>query len=390
MYNVQIRPLYLTQGRLSDETNRLDVFGYNPRSELAQAIVGTNNYAYLFDPIGNREQSVENAVTNLYTSNTLNQYTNIIFQSTQPVLSVGNFSPVFDADGNQMLIRTATGIWHVRYNGENRPICFSNDTTVVDMNYDYMGRRFFYRETINSTVTRHERHLYRGYLRIVALDMLNTNVVIHAVVWDPTESVASRPLLLSTPSDWHTYGFDQVKNVTELFDASEQIVATYDYAPFGAVTKFSGLTAPTNPVTFSSEVDDSVLGLIYYNWRHLNIFNGRWLNRDPIAELFLTDTIGKKEITITYMRDLLFLSLQVVFVSNNPVLKYDFIGLAPQQDGKTCFDLCTDKYRADRLKCTKNFLRLTCPNLIKWGICYENARGAANECVADCNWRIFQ
>ena len=31
-----------TQYRLGDETNRLDSFGYNPRSELTQAELGTN------------------------------------------------------------------------------------------------------------------------------------------------------------------------------------------------------------------------------------------------------------------------------------------------------------------------------------------------------------
>jgi RHS repeat-associated protein len=278
-----------TQYRLGDETNRLDAFGYNLRSELTSAAIGTNDYAYAFDPIGNRQTAEEPDFSATYSANNLNQYT-VISNLVNPV----EFIPVFDADGNQTLIRTSTGVWHVRYNGENRPVCFSNDTAVVDMDYDYMGRRFFYRETTNNTITRHERHLYRDYLRIAALDILDDAAAIHSVVWDPAESVATRPLLLSIPSGWHTYGFDQVKNATELFDSSGSISAPYDYAPFGEASLGFGFGSvePFNPITFSSEIVDSCLGLIYYNWRFLNVLDGRWISRDPVeidndADLYL-------------------------------------------------------------------------------------------------------
>jgi hypothetical protein len=291
-YDASSRLTNRTQYRLGDETNRLDAFGYNPRSELTSGVLGTNDYAYVFDPIGNREQSVENAVTNLYAANALNQYTNIFSQSAS---SVDNFIPVFDADGNQTLIRTSTGVWHVRYNGENRPVCFSNDTAIVDMDYDYMGRRFFYRETVNNTVICHERHLYRDYLRIAALDMLNVNDIIHIIVWDPTEPVATRPLLLSTPSGWHAYGFDQGKNVTETFDMSGGISARYDYEPFGSISAISGIAHILNPLTFSSEIDDLTFDLVYYNWRHLDVKNGRWLSRDPIFDFSFENIFAPKQ-----------------------------------------------------------------------------------------------
>jgi RHS repeat-associated protein len=106
----------------------------------------------------------------------------------------------------------------------------------------------------------------------------------HTVAWDPTESVATRPLALQTPSGWFTYAFDRVKNVTELFDASGTLAETYDYAPFGALTAATGPAVSLNPLTFSSEIGDTALGLQYYNFRHLNTLDGRWLSRDPIGE----------------------------------------------------------------------------------------------------------
>ncbi|MDD2460148.1 MAG: RHS repeat-associated core domain-containing protein [Kiritimatiellia bacterium] len=269
-----------TQYRLGDETNRLDTFGYNLRSELTSAALGTNAYAYAFDPIGNRMSATENTETAEYSANALNQYTNVLRAFATPC----EFSPLFDLDGNQTLIRTSTGIWHVRYNAENRPVCFSNDTIVVEMAYDYMGRRFEYKETASGVPTRHERYLYRSYLQIAALDLLDSTNIIHTVAWDPTESVATRPLALQTPSGWFTYAFDQVKNVTELFDASGTLAETYDYAPFGALTAATGPAVSLNPLTFSSEIGDTALGLQYYNFRHLNTLDGRWLSRDPIGE----------------------------------------------------------------------------------------------------------
>jgi RHS repeat-associated protein len=271
-----------TRYRLGDALNRADAFGYNVCSELTSAALGTNAYAYAYDQIGNRISATENTETAEYLANALNQYASISnFVSSVPSCA---FIPEFDADGNQTLLKTTTGIWHVTYNAENRPVLFSNENSVVEMAYDHMGRRFEYKETVNDTLVRHERYLYRGLLQLAALDLLSETNVLYALVWDPKEPVATRPLaLMSGPNRW-CYGFDQTKNVTELFDASGAFAATYDYAPFGAVTAASGSAANLNPLTFSSEVADSSLGLVYYNYRHLNTLDGRWINRDPIGE----------------------------------------------------------------------------------------------------------
>jgi RHS repeat-associated protein len=257
-----------------------DAFGYNIRSELTNAVIGANAFAYDFDPIGNRLEASEFGTNTAYAANYLNQYTGI----TNSVDSVPlcEFSPEFDEDGNQTLLRTTTGIWHVTYNAENRPVLFSNETTVVSMVYDYMGRRSEYKETVNNTLTRHERYLYRGYLQIAALDMLNSASVKHTIVWDPSEPVATRPLALQIGTVACYYSFDQVKNVTELFDSAGAIAATYDYSPFGQLVASTGTIS--NPITFSSEIYDSTLGLQYYNYRHLNLLDGRWLNRDPLTQ----------------------------------------------------------------------------------------------------------
>ena len=286
-------------GRLIDRTlvrasgsssSAPDAFGYNIRSELTNAIINANAFAYNFDPIGNRNSATEFGTNTAYVTSALNQYTSI--NPINPVNPVENtFNPVFDLDGNQTLLKTTTGIWHVTYNAENRPILFSNDTTRVDMAYDCMGRRFEYKETVAGTLTLHERYLYRGYLQIAALDMLNGANVKHTIVWDASERVATRPLALQIGTAAYYYSFDQVKNVTELFDSTGALASTYDYTPFGQITSLqitqsgnNAITQFSNPLTFSSEIHDSTLGLQYYNYRHLNTLDGRWVNRDPIGE----------------------------------------------------------------------------------------------------------
>jgi len=271
-----------TQVRAGD-VPRPDAFDYNERSELSTALLGTNGYAYAFDSIGNRQTAIENTITNAYLANPLNQYTNILRVSATPREDL----PVFDLDGNQTLLHTTTGSWQVDYNAENRPVLFSNETAVITMAYDHQCRRTEMKVMQSGATTRHERYLYRGYLQLAALNLLDATNVIHAITWDPTEPVATRPLGIHLEGEgegMYTYGFDQVKNVTELFDATGALAATYDYAPFGALTSATGPASDINPLTFSSEIHDTPLGLIYYNFRHLNVLDGWWVNRDPIGE----------------------------------------------------------------------------------------------------------
>ncbi len=217
--------------------------------------------------------------------------------------NIGNipFAPVFGADGHQTHLATTTGEWNIAYDANDRPVRFTkaDGSVIVENGYDYMGRRYMQKITENGTVTRHERYLYRGYLQIAALDLLNGGAQKYALFWDPTEPLATRPLILQTnDGQRYTYAHDLTKNVTELIDQQGNIAATYDYDPFGKVTE-AGVGTGLNPIQWSSEVYDPELGLVYYNYRHYNPADGRWINRDPIAEqggYNLYGFVGNKQI----------------------------------------------------------------------------------------------
>ena len=143
--------------------------------------------------------------------------------------------PTYDASGNQTLIKTSTGVWTVVYNAANRAVSFTsrNGNTIIECGYDYQGRRYMKKVTENGTVASHERYLYRGYLQIAALDMLDNRNVLRTLLWDPLEPVVTRPLALVQDNILYCYGVDFNKNVTEVFDAQGTIAAAYDYSPMG-------------------------------------------------------------------------------------------------------------------------------------------------------------
>ena len=284
-----------------------DTFAYNKRSELTGALLDENAYTYAYDNIGNREIAQEVAEGITYAANDLNQYTRISTNGE-------DFTPEYDADGNQTLVQTSTGIWHVTYNAQNRAVRFESEDgrTVITCGYDYMGRRFEKKVTIDGSVTLHERYIYRGYLQIAALDMLHNASLIHAIIWDPTQEVATRPLAIRENGVWYTYGWDLTKNICELYDQEGFIRTIYTYSPYGQVTAEGDVT---QPIQWSSEMYDAELGPVYYNFRYYNPRDGRWTRRDPedieggnnlynyaknkIVQY--TDKLGKRSVGITFI-----------------------------------------------------------------------------------------
>ena len=300
-YDALGRPLTRTTARNGQTVT--DSFGYNNRSELTTATVSGGAYAYDYDNIGNRKtaQEVTEEVTG-YTANELNQYTLL------SVDGLSDFQPEYDAGGNQTRVKTSTGIWAVIYNAENRPTDFykidESGITIVKCTYDHMGRRATKLVTENGNVTLHQRYIYRGYLQIACIDLTrNHHPALWYITWDPSQPVGTRPLAIQKDGTWYTYGWDLTKNICELYGQHGYIRTAYTYTPYGQVSADGD---ETQPIQWSSEFNDTELGLIYYNYRHYNPVDGRWINRDPLIEEkslysfvgnfpFIFDLLGLKE-----------------------------------------------------------------------------------------------
>ena len=300
--------------------SRSDAYGYNDRSELVSAAKnGVTEYAYQYDDIGNRESSVEPDNSFEYSANELNQYTSILqLQLPTPA----DFTPQYDEDGNQTLVKTKTGIWSVTYNGENRPVSWTCGATNLVMKFDHMGRRVEYVETvtdpIDSTIAtnKHQRFVYDKYLCVQRLNGTN-NAVTDLFEWDPTEPVATRPLYWQPRTSQGNfslfYTHDGNKNVSEavFYQRARGVAAHYEYAPFGEVTAQTRGNAwgtldlaADNPWRFSSEYADDATGAVYDNYRHYEPVMGRWMARDSNRVLELNLYLFSRNLKHARLRDL--------------------------------------------------------------------------------------
>ena len=304
-YDTLGRPLTRSTARNGQTVN--DSFVHNSRSELVSATVNGFTYGYDYDNIGNRRMATEASDYTLYEANNLNQYTSI--QENED----SAFVPIFDADGNQTLVKTATGIWSVVYNAENRPIRFTSEdeTIVIECAYDFMGRRVTKKVIINGSITLHQRYIYRGYLQIACCDLTRSgHPCLWLLTWDPSQPVATRPLAIRKDGTWYAYGWDPMTNVCEVFGPAGYIRTMYTYTPYGNVTEHGDVK---QPLQWSSEFYESELSRAYYNYRHYSSQDGRWISRDDIGEkreknlynyvkgqvLKLNDHIGRSALVVT-------------------------------------------------------------------------------------------
>ena len=272
-------------------------YGYNEKSELTNAVAVVDSYyhyAYNFDGIGNRESSSERGTNFIYTANQLNQYT-----------AIDDFAPQYDDDGNQVLVKTSTGVWSVSFDAENRPILWMNGSIKIRIKYDRLCRRILKNEV---------KYIYKDFLQLE--DSLG-----RITIWDPTETVRTRPLNFSVGSNETYYVHDGNENVSEVLSLDGKVKAHYNYSPFGVLDISNSYedNNESNFLRFSSEYYDKELGMVYYNFRSFNPSDGRWIGRDPGEELFSLNLYG--------------------YVNNRPIEHNDWLGLSDCRELNSDFSL---------------------------------------------------
>ena len=89
-------------------------------------VINDHRFAYFFDDIGNRKQTVTNGTTVNYMANLLNQYTN-----------VAGWAWTSDPDGNL----TADLRCQYGWDAENRLVAVTNGSLRLSLAYDWQGRR---------------------------------------------------------------------------------------------------------------------------------------------------------------------------------------------------------------------------------------------------------
>jgi len=277
--------------------------------------------------------TVDNAATLVYSSVEVKGMT-----SSQTNQTSGHrFTPqtpesfVYDLDGNL----AQDGRWNYTWDGENRLIGMETRTNLsaaipcqkLAFTYDSQSRRIkksvFFKTSESWILTSESRFLYDGWNLVSEIGYLPSlqRVRVSTYVWGPDLSGTFQGaggiggLLASTTyqltnSTTAFYAFDGNGNVMALVDSGTlQVVAQYEYSPFGEVLRASGPQAKINSFQFSTKYYDGETGMNYYGYRYYQPEVGRWVSRDPLGEEG-SDTLSLYD-----------------FIANNPGNNIDPFGL---------------------------------------------------------------
>ena len=200
----------------------------------------------------------------------------------------------YDADGNM----TSDGRFHYYWNGENRLVMASNDTTIVTYAYDHRGRMVT--KTLCSSaplrLIKTTTYIWDNWNIIREIVREGDSVAITDNVWGldidgtPQGAGGVGGLLAVIRSNSNSNSalyfptYDANGNISEYVSTNGEIVAHYDYSPFGEPLVASGQLASTFTHQFSTKPYCPVTGFSEYQMRKYNPEIGRWMSRDPIHE----------------------------------------------------------------------------------------------------------
>jgi RHS repeat-associated protein len=284
-----------------------------------------------------------------------------------------NFS--HDADGNL----TNDSVWTYIWDGENRLIRMIAFTTVgpqqrLDFEYDWRGRRIS-KKVWNNTAgsgspTVDQRFLYDGWNLLTIVD--SSGAAAHSFQWGTDLSgsiqgaggvggLISMKVHSGGNAGTYFYSHDGNGNVIALANvANGSVAGAYEYNAFGETIRATGPLAQANPFRFSTKYQDSETDLLYYGYRYLAAWTGKWVSRDLIEER------GG-------------LNLHA-FVANNAVHRIDPLGLDvdPKEDGKFSQFIWVCRHISNAYICTFYYY---CSFLVKPGPSKDSA--ALSKCLQE-------
>jgi len=334
VFDALLRPVERTSSRTGGPPVH-SAFAYNERSEVLSAAIGTNIFKHAYDDIGNHTLFGDNATTNTFTNNQMNQMVGRDGPIAPPTVFV------YTPDGGL----ASDGTWSYAYDAEDQlasvtSSSLTNGSIRVLSSYDYRHRRTSkIVQRLYSTIApppsppigieewqtlETRTFLYDEWNliheTIYTIDGGTTNTTEVQYFWgldlsDTLHGAGGVGGLVAVSREGQFYfpTLDNNGNVTKCIDESGSIVAAYEYDDFGRLISQSGPLADFFRHRFSTKYYDPETGLYYYGERFYSPYWRIWLNRDPIGELdcpnlydsfgnsptFTTDPLGKTVFIIT-------------------------------------------------------------------------------------------
>ncbi len=241
-------------------TGRFD-YGYDALGQLVSVRHPDGHVVvYDYDEAGNRRQVIDDGTSTEYTTNNLNQYT-----------QVGGVTYAFDADGN-LISQTENGVTTTyAYNIENRLIGVTNPTDTWIYTYDALGNRVA--STQNGQTTRYV--IDPTGLGNVAAEYDGSGNLIAR--YDHGYGLLSR----NDGTDTAFYTFQAIGHTSELTGIGGTVLNSYAYDPFGVSLGKTETVA--NPFEYVGEfgVMNEGNGLEFMRGRNYVNVDGRFCSMDP-------------------------------------------------------------------------------------------------------------
>ncbi len=225
---------------------------------------GGRHVIYAYDAAGNRVTVSDNGTATAYTTNNLNEYT-----------QVGAATYTYDGNGNMASRTDASGTTTYAYDYENRLVGVAapgGDTW--EYTYDALGNRVAV--THNGVKTQYV-HDPIGLVDVAA--EYNGSGGLAARYVDGLGLVAR----VDAAGDPAYYAFDAIGNTRQMTNDAGIVANTYDYDPFGIPLQTSE-TIP-NPFQFAGRVGvmEETSGLSFIRARYYDGKIGRYITEDPIG-----------------------------------------------------------------------------------------------------------
>ncbi|NIR64256.1 MAG: hypothetical protein GWO10_10900 [candidate division Zixibacteria bacterium] len=263
-------------------------YGYDPLGQLISVTYpDAHMVEYVYDDAGNRIKVIDNGATTNYTTNNMNQYT-----------QVGDTTYTYDADGN-MKTKTESGVTTTyTYDIENHLISVTTPNDTWTYKYDAFGNRI---ASVHNGVMVNYVLDPTGFGNVAAEYDDNGILIAH---YDHGYGLLARTDINDISA---YYTFDAIGSTSELTDIAGTVANNYKYDPFGISLGKSEVIDNSFQYVGEFGVMNEKNGLGFMRARFYTNQLGRFISHDPIGILSGFNLYN--------------------YCSNQPISKMDPIGL---------------------------------------------------------------
>jgi RHS repeat-associated protein len=241
-----------------DNEGRTARLRYDSAGQLVEEVSpgGTTRYRYL--PGGNRSTVEEGG--------TVTQYH---YDADDRLIQAAAEQFTYDKNGNLIGRKGASGSIAYEHDAENQLVkVVGPDGGTTTFGYAPTGERVWRKDQAGVSY-----FVYDGFDLIQEHD--DGGHLKATYVHGPG---IDRPLAMIRDGKTYYYHADRLGSITHLTDEQGQVVATYDYDPFGKLRERHG--SIYNPFAFTGREFDASTGLYYYRARYYDATLGRFLSTD--------------------------------------------------------------------------------------------------------------